>query len=399
MKIPFADQITSIKEDDFLRFYGVMVALFSTLTGLNWLELNMQEVLASGNQAVCWPMFADCNDWHVFSSTEMLVFIYSFIAVSLLSATFFMKSRWVTWGYTLLIILTIAKLAFLAMDFRLRLNQHIMAFWVTMAYLFFPRKKQTLVVLIVLFYFFAGLLKLNHEWLSGAALYGDTWFLQGSLKTIACGYVVVLEILLIWGLLIKKSWINWAVLGQLVLFHLFSYQIVGFFYPLIMLLIITAFPIYWRDRSENPLGRITSLPTSSVLLLIGFCLIQSYSKVLSGDPALTGKGRLFALHMFDSNTVCEPFITFHFANKAPMKANAYLQLAPRIHCDPAVYFSRAKAVCKMYKQKDKSFIDIDLSLKSKRSSELVYQQVIDVKGFCSKDLSYSVFGKNDWILL
>lgn len=399
MKRFFASHLNAIREDHYLRFYGVMVALFSTLTGLNWLQLEMHEVLATGNQAVCWPMFATCNVWHVFSSTEILVFIYSFIAASLLCAAFFIKSRWVTWGYTLLIILTIVKLAFLAMDFRLRLNQHIMAFWVTMVFLFFPRKKQTLALLIVLFYFFAGLLKLNHEWLSGAALYGDAWFLQGSFKTIACGYVVVLELLLIWGLLIKKSWLNWAVLAQLLIFHLFSFPIVGFFYPLIMLLIITAFPIYWQERSGNPLGLLKSLPVSSVLLLVGFCLIQSYSKVLSGDPALTGKGRLFALHMFDSNTVCEPFITFHFANKAPMKVNAYLKLAPRIHCDPAVYFSRAKAVCKVYKEKDKSFIDIDLSLKSKRSSEVTYQQLIDVKGFCSKDLSYSFFGKNDWILL
>ena len=69
---------------------------------------------------------------------------------------------------------------------------------------------------VVLFYFWAGIIKLNPEWISGAALYGESLLLiPDSLIPAACIYVVVLELLLIFGLLSNRASWFWATLAQL----------------------------------------------------------------------------------------------------------------------------------------------------------------------------------------
>jgi len=45
--------------------------------------------------------------------------------------------------------------------------------WIVLAYLFFPGKRVLLRHLLVSLYFWAGILKLDWEWLSGVALYNQ----------------------------------------------------------------------------------------------------------------------------------------------------------------------------------------------------------------------------------
>ena len=56
--------------------------------------------------------------------------------------------------------------------------------------------------MVVLFYFWAGLLKFNSEWLSGAALYKKPWLLPTGALPLACAYVLALETVFSWGLLL-----------------------------------------------------------------------------------------------------------------------------------------------------------------------------------------------------
>lgn len=391
MRSFFSSHIREVQNDSHLRFYGAMVSLFSVLSGFKWIEAKVAKFLSSGSEIICWPFFTNCGEWRVFSSAEITFFIYSFITISFLTAGLFLFRRFVSTAYVLLFFLTLVKLVFLAMDYRLRLNQHIMAFWVALAFLFFPQKKQTIPIVVVLFYFFAGTLKLNQEWLSGFALNGRLWLMDGTWRIAACYYVVVLELVLIWGLLVEKKWINWAVFFQLLLFHLFSYPLVGFFYPLLMLAMITIFPIHWHQRQKF------SLHWSSIGFLVLFISSQLPSRMIPGDTALTGEGRLFSLHMFDANTICEPRLTLRFSDKPPFAVNQTVLLAPRIRCDPAVYFGQAKALCRSVKKDNPSFIDLDLALKSRRWSDKEFKNVIDSESFCSKNLDYSLFGMNDWI--
>jgi hypothetical protein len=50
---------------------------------------------------------------------------------------------------------------------------------------------------------------------------------------------------------------------------------------------------------------------STYALLAGFSLLQLVPYAFPGDSAITGQGRLFALHMFDAQVVCESHVTFH----------------------------------------------------------------------------------------
>ena len=117
-------------------------------------------------------------------------------------APLFLRRRLTLYGYLGLVALTLFKLFILALDFRLRRNQHYMALWITGAFLLVPGRREALRLLLVLFYFWAGTLKLNWEWLSGAGLYRPLWLIHGrELIMAACAYVIVMELVLAWGLL------------------------------------------------------------------------------------------------------------------------------------------------------------------------------------------------------
>jgi hypothetical protein len=90
-----------------------------------------------------------------------------------------------------------------------------------------------------LFYFWAGTLKVNWEWISGAALYRPLWFFTGRGVIVACAYVVLMELFVSWGLLARRSWIFWSAVAQLALFHVMSWAVVDFFYPILMFLLLS----------------------------------------------------------------------------------------------------------------------------------------------------------------
>src|SRR5207249_1969742 len=117
-------QIAEIERDDALRWYGVAMAFLHVVTYLFWVD---QRIVAFG--------------------------------VGLLFAC----RRLVPWAYAGLVLVNALKLAIMLLDYRLRMNQHYMGFFATFAYLFVPAKRDALRVLVTLFYFWAGTLKLNWE--------------------------------------------------------------------------------------------------------------------------------------------------------------------------------------------------------------------------------------------
>jgi len=72
-------------------------------------------------------------------------------------------------------------------------------------------------------------------------------------------------------------------------------------------------------------------------------------------------------------------------------------LAPRIQCDPAVYLSIGKKICR--DQGRSSDIErIDLLLEVRESNQPKFQPVINITDFCKKNPTYSFFTSNGWIL-
>src|SRR5258705_3752500 len=181
-----------------------------------------------------------------------------------------------------------------------------MAFAACGVSLLVPRKRESVPLLLVLFYFWAGTLKLNGEWVSGAALYKPLWLLSGWAVVAACAYVVALELGVVWGLLSRRPWIFGSSLAQVLLFHLMSFAIVGWFYPLLMfalLSILVFVRVFPASPPEPSVGeRILSrrLSRAALGMALASSLIQLSSHLYPGATAITGEGRLLSLHMFDA---------------------------------------------------------------------------------------------------
>ena len=65
----------------------------------------------------------------------------------------------------------------------------------------------------------------------------------------------MLEMVIIFGVYARKNWIFWATLGQLAVFHIYSWPIVGYYYPMLMFGLCSIFalarlldpPSQWLD--------------------------------------------------------------------------------------------------------------------------------------------------------
>src|SRR5690606_33730392 len=153
-------------------------------------------------------------------------------------------------AYFLLLLATGLKAFVYLNDYRFMGNFHYMHYWALVAFLFILDKIRTLQFLIVFFYVAASLLKFNLEWLSGAAMLRET-FLQGKWLEWACYYVVLLESFFVWGLLSRKPRLFGLTFGQIVLFHLYSFLVVGFYYPSIMACLLSIL-VLSRHYKELP---------------------------------------------------------------------------------------------------------------------------------------------------
>ena len=193
MKGFLKNQITEIASDPVLRIYGMLLALSHILSATWWFRSDSISWMARGNESICWPGLGSCEYWR-FSYNGLIYSILIYCLASLVVMFLFLQAKRVPLAYAGLIGLNLAKLFLLSLDYRLRMNQHYMAGFITLAFLFAPKKRDFIRYLIPFFYFWAGLLKVNKEWLSGASLYGHIWFFYGSpLLPWACRYVLLLN--------------------------------------------------------------------------------------------------------------------------------------------------------------------------------------------------------------
>jgi hypothetical protein len=352
--------------------------------------------------AVCWPFWENCWRYRDLSPAGIQAVLWGYLAFSIATGLCFLSPGKVKWGYWGLVLINAVRVLVLVQDFRLRLNQHYMANWVALAYLFFPNRRTLLPALLVSFYFWAGVLKLDYEWLSGAALYHkDRFWVPEPLIPASCVYVVVLEMLLVFGVYSRKAWLFWGTMAQLVLFHVFSWPVVGFYYPLLMFCLISIWVLErWLDSPEAwaTLSGLRHGGLAGVALLGGFATLQLVPYAFPGDTALTGEGRLFALHMFDARVECEASATIHFANGTDKEVPSKLKGLPkRIECDPIVYFSFANQQCRKV-ARSLDMKDFDLHLRSRRTSDPELHDVINVKNYCAAGLTYDMWRPNGWIL-
>lgn len=393
-------QIDEVCTDRALRWYGAALCGGSALAFLAW-GRSTGERLAHVVSAICWPFFEDCFRYRPLTADQITTLILVGGALSGLGALLFLWRR-CGQAWALLLAVNVLRTLILVQDYTLRLNQHYFLSFAALLFLFFPGKRNLLRYYLVFVYFWAGILKLNSEWLSGAALYADPLWVSKSLIPASAVYVVILECVLIWGMLSRRRWIYWTTLLQLCLFHLVSFPVVGFFYPVLMYLLLTIFPLtYFTQGGPGSRSLLQSLvrgrePLTTYVFLLLFGGLQLMPKLMPGDEAVTGEGRLFAIHMFDARTVCEGAIIARHAD-GPVRVIEIPSIkTPRIRCDPAAYFSIARRTC-WERRGDDTFIDVDFVLRSRRQTTAQLRTVVDVRGFCSQSPSYRMLRPNRWI--
>jgi hypothetical protein len=397
-------QIDEIERDDALRWYGVAMAFLHVVTYLYWVDQRIVAFIHAQAEPICWPLVPECEKLRVLSAAGVALLLRAYFAAAIGTGLLFASRRLVSWAYAGLVLVNVLKLAVMLLDYRLRMNQHYMGFFATFAYLLVPGKRDALRVLVTLFYFWAGTLKLNWEWISGAGLYRPMWPFSGVGVVIACLYVIVLELGVTWGLLAKRARVFWTALGQFLVFHALSWQVVGFFYPLLMFAVLAIFPLSRLvEPRDPPEGLLVALwkgrGLRSVYALAAlFSLLQLVPYAFPGDRTLTGQGRLYALHMFDARATCVGWADLHNADGTTTRRDLKLALDTRVACDPIVYFNRARNLCRQRDAGRVIFEDLDLFLSARRSSDGELKRVIATTGFCAKRERYDPFRHNAWIL-
>jgi len=390
----FENNISIIQSSRKLTFYGAALSLIFVFQSVYWWIYGFAEKLTIDQASVCWPFFRSCSGIRFSNPIDYKVFFIILAFLGLITSILFILKK-VKTAFLLLLISEIASVLFILIDYRLRLNQNIMIFFVVSTYLFSLNKLRYLRLIILLFYFFAGLLKLNPEWLSGEAIYGSLWLIPDNFKPLAAKYVVFLELLLIWFLLFSKRF-KTLILTQLFLFHLISLGVVGFYYPMLMLLILSLFVFDIFENTEDTNNFKFDLAGLSILSLL--ILFNGMPHFLGRDNSITGESRILSLHMFDTITICNSIATVYYAGKSPMKIDLYMPNVVRIRCDPVVFLSRVRQLCAIH-AKDPDFDDIDWQLEVKKKHEVQssFKQIVNINKFCSQNIEYNLLLKNNWI--
>ena len=248
----FQSQILEIQNDTALRIYGACLAMGQVLSVFNWFEKEQAINLSKIGEPLCWPFFENCFEYRLLTPFGVKIVFLIFGFLSAIGVLLFLNRRLTATAYWWQIGINIFKTLIYIQDFRMRMNQHYMLYFVTFAFLFLPQKRNTLRYLLAFIYFGAGLLKYNAEWLSGNALYANPLWISGRWVAVSCVYVVLLETFLVFGVLSKNEWIYWCTLFQLFLFHLVSWPVVGSFYPILMYLLLAIFPLtYFLKRKVS----------------------------------------------------------------------------------------------------------------------------------------------------
>jgi outer membrane protein assembly factor BamB len=245
----------------------------------------------------------------------------------------------------------------------------------------------------------ASLVKFNAQWITGEALLKPT-FISGNLLTLACLYVIALELFLSPFVIYGSRKASYFIFSQLVIFHLFSWHIVGYLYPLMMLFIISIFPLLWFSKEWNELNFHLSkiIKSKSTVIFLGvFYLAQTGPLWFKGDSSQTGEGRIFSLNMLDAKVRCEEFTYLKYKDKTVEVSEFNFDEGYRIGCDPLLRLSLAKHHCRE-RSKDPEFIDLDFEFFSKKKLEDPYRKMIQIFDFCKSQPSYSMFHKNSWIM-
>ena len=363
------DLFSEIKLDKALSLYGIALSLAYILSIFYWYKIG-GIYFASTEEPWCWPFYSQC--WNLRATlAQSIAHFIALLVLASISLTYFVFKKidkacifiFLTWVGTLLLVVQ---------DFRFRSNQFYMLSWVTLVYLFAPSKKTSLSAIIIALYFWAGRLKLNWEWVSGADLYEKLWFIPQDLTIVACIYVIVLEMVFIWGLLSNRKWIFWGTFFQLALFHIQSFSQVAYWYPWLMFLILSFFVFnrFTIDQTSHPRSiGIFNWGVGSWAVFIIFSIFQFNPILHAQTPLRVSSWRFMSLHMFEAKYNCSIDIYRNAHNGSANVQPVELNLVPRMKCDPVIYWNYLRNRCREW-GRESDFESASLKMSYKKATDI-----------------------------
>lgn len=352
------------------------------LTYIFWNEKKVASLFLSDKieDLVCWPFFPWCKSFYFTDVLYIEGMLAIYLALAIITTLCFFIGK-VRIGYWFLLFLTFFKLMMVAKSYSFMGNYHYMPLWASIAYLFISDKLKVLKFLIASFYIGAGLIKFNVDWLSGASLLRATFF-SGKFLALSLIYVLVLELVFAVGLVINRHVMFWFCFIQFIAFHIYSWHIVGFFYPSTMFCILSIFVLQFFDVQFEPRSPLFSFPKSrgAIAILSLFWLGQLAPKLWPVNPALTGLIRIPSLNMLDARTICYGDIFEKVNDQISLDRNVRMdRRSVRSQCDPIVFLSKVESYCKNNSSKQ-----VDFVLMSRLYTDKEFQQVLLVKNICNK---------------
>lgn len=373
----------------------VAVYFCHVLTALYWLTSQLYLRTTNLIETTCWPGFASCLDLKFSSPYSALILMGSYGSLSL-AALFFDNGK-KAFGSTLWLSLLLLLQVFIAsLDYKFRGN-HVYLFVVfQLLVLAWPRLVQVFPLFMALLYFWAGTLKFNHDWLSGAALYHDLPLIPQAFVASACRYVLALELIGPFFLYFAKGPWFYAFWLQFLVFHFMSWSVVGFYYPSLM--IVFLFLLLWLKARTPRLSFFSQgIKPSAWAFVFLFCFLQFIPRAIPGPEALTGEGRLLSLYMFDAFGTCDA--QFGFTDKRGEFISISLfepNDAVRVGCDPINLLARARYYCHILsEQMSEPSFKFGMLARYKTDTKFSVRGIANFN--CQDPSFFKPFARNEWL--
>lgn len=373
-----------------LMWLGLGLSLLHLLSLEFWWNMIAQTL--SSESGYCWPLYPGCEWLRPFSPAAIFAVRGFWGVFAVLSgAAFVLKKFRIAWW--LLLVCEVTKLFIFAQDYRFMGNYHYILFVLGFIFLFVPERARVIPVLWTLIYVTAGALKVNPEWLSGAALVKAPPWGEGFMLELQA-FVVFLELVIAWLLLSRsRKWFLFAA-GNFALFHVMSYFIVGYFYPAVCLTVLAFLVLLSRQTFPLPHPLWKSRVHASIFVL--FLVPQIWFHLGSKDGSLTGVGRLWALNMFDVNSVCESFAELKLKDGRRLEVSFTPEdESVRIQCDPLIFANFARQICAQVKRGEYNADELVYQAYSRRSSDWNWLKVYDLRTDCTSMVSLWPQGESE----
>lgn len=354
------------------------------ITSIYWFkDSGWQRYSFENYKIFCYPVFKNCFEL-TFANIVLVKILFIFYVLLSLIGLVLIILKYRKFAFPLLFLLTLLKTSILLSRYNFMGNYHTMHLSLCIVTLISLGNINFYRFTLILQYFFAGLLKLNIEWMSGASLVKySNYLFPGFWNSLSLAYVTILELILVWGLISKNKFIRHITIAQLVIFHLYSILIVGLYYPLIMTGLLI--PILFYEFKINKISQFNFEKINfNQIISFGFVILiilwNLSSKIYLKDPAKDGYIRYLTLNMLDAKLKCQSSL-FEETKTGDIMGINIPKLATyyRIHCDPLVFDAFLRRLC--LKNPDRKFM---FYLESARTTEDNYTLIRAYKNVCQE---------------